>query len=117
MAEKKKTVGKKAKVEEEDERDFEEALGALEEIVEAMESDRMPLADMLTKYDEGTRLLKLCQRRIDEAQAKIELISRKAESDEVELVDFDPSEVEMNESTVRREVSRNREEGEEIELL
>ncbi|MEM7147329.1 MAG: exodeoxyribonuclease VII small subunit [Verrucomicrobiota bacterium] len=116
MAAKKKTV------EAGDGRDFEEAMEALEEIVEAMESDRMPLAELLTKYDEGTQLLKLCQTRIDEAQAKIEIIARKADGEEVELSEFDASGVSEEGSGgsgvgKRKAKQSSKVEGEEIELL
>ena len=67
---------------------FEEALEQLEEIVEAMEGDRMPLDEMLTGYERGTRLLKVCQSRIEDAQRKIELIAKKS-AGEIELKDFD----------------------------
>jgi exodeoxyribonuclease VII small subunit len=113
MAEKTKAPKK------EEESDFEEALGALEEIVEAMESDRMPLAELLTSYEQGTRFLKVCQKRIDEAQAKIELIARQAESDEIALTDFDPSaDNEGSTAPVRKSAKRAvDQESDEIELL
>jgi exodeoxyribonuclease VII small subunit len=37
---------------------FETAVERLEQIVEAMESDKLPLADLLVRYEEGTRLVK-----------------------------------------------------------
>ena len=40
---------------------FEEALKKLESLVEAMESDDLPLETLLSKYDEGTKLVKICQ--------------------------------------------------------
>jgi exodeoxyribonuclease VII small subunit len=104
----------------EEESDFEEALGALEEIVEAMESDRMPLAELLTNYETGTRLLKVCQTRIDEAQAKIELIARRAEGDEVKVTEFEPdgeNEVSMPVKAGKSAKRTSDEEGDEIELL
>ncbi|MGH7945488.1 MAG: exodeoxyribonuclease VII small subunit, partial [Opitutaceae bacterium] len=38
---------------------FEAALGQLETIVESMESGEVPLAELLAKFEEGTKLLKV----------------------------------------------------------
>ena len=46
---------------------FESALTQLERIVESMESGDVPLADLLAKYEEGTKLLKLCEARLKDA--------------------------------------------------
>lgn len=64
----------------------------LEEIVSAMESDRMPLDEMVTSYEEGMKLLQLCRHRIDAARQRIETISLGAEG-KAELVTFDPARV------------------------
>ena len=47
----------------------------LEEIVSAMEGERMPLEDMVQSYAEGARLLKQCRSRIDTARQRVELIT------------------------------------------
>ncbi|MEY2599520.1 MAG: Exodeoxyribonuclease 7 small subunit [Verrucomicrobiota bacterium] len=64
---------------------FESALERLEQIVEEMEGDRLALEDLLSRYEEGTRLVKVCQHRLDAAEKRIELITRDA-SGEVRLV-------------------------------
>ena len=46
----------------------------LEQIVEAMESDRQPLEAMLSSYEEGMKLLGLCRQRMDEAKLRVEQI-------------------------------------------
>ena len=56
----------------EDAASFEEALERLENIVESLESGDIPLADLVTKYETGTRLAKFCQRKLDQAEQKIE---------------------------------------------
>ena len=53
---------------------FEEAMQRLEQIVEAMESERLPLEAMLSSYEEGMQLLGLCRRRMDEAKLRVEQI-------------------------------------------
>ncbi len=51
---------------------FEAALAKLEAIVESMEQGEVPLADLLAKYEEGTKLLKVCEGRLKDAELKIE---------------------------------------------
>lgn len=55
---------------------FESALERLESIVESMESGEVPLADLLAKFEEGTKLLKLCEARLKDAELKIELLKK-----------------------------------------
>jgi exodeoxyribonuclease VII small subunit len=55
---------------------FEDALVKLETIVESMESGDVPLADLLAKFEEGTRLLKVCESRLKDAELKIELLKK-----------------------------------------
>lgn len=55
---------------------FEEALEKLEAIVESMESGEVPLAELLAKFEEGTRLLKQCETRLKDAELKIEQLKK-----------------------------------------
>jgi len=55
---------------------FEDALGQLEAIVETMESGDVPLADLLAKFEEGNKLLKVCETRLKDAEMKIELLKK-----------------------------------------
>ena len=55
---------------------FEAALAKLEAIVDSMESGDVPLADLLAKYEEGSKLLKVCEGRLKEAELKIELLKK-----------------------------------------
>jgi exodeoxyribonuclease VII small subunit len=57
---------------------FEAALQKLEAIVENMESDELPLEALLAKYEEGTRLAKLCQEKLSEAELKISQLEKTA---------------------------------------
>ena len=57
---------------------FEEALKKLEAIVEAMESDDLPLETLLAKYEEGTRLSRICQEKLAEAEVKIQQVEKNA---------------------------------------
>ena len=51
---------------------FEDALDQLETLVEAMEAGDTPLAEMLARFEEGNRLLKVCEARLKDAELKIE---------------------------------------------
>jgi exodeoxyribonuclease VII small subunit len=55
---------------------FETALSNLEAIVESMESGDVPLADLLAQFEEGTKLLKICETRLQEAELKIEQLKK-----------------------------------------
>jgi exodeoxyribonuclease VII small subunit len=57
---------------------FEEALKNLETIVESMESGELPLETLLTRFEEGTRLIKVCQEKLEEAQLKIQRLEKNA---------------------------------------
>ncbi|HLH52330.1 MAG TPA: exodeoxyribonuclease VII small subunit [Verrucomicrobiae bacterium] len=57
---------------------FEEALKKLESIVEAMESEDLPLESLLGKYEEGTQLSRVCQQKLAEAELKIQQLERNA---------------------------------------
>ena len=55
---------------------FEDALAKLESIVESMESGEVPLAELLAKFEEGTKLLKTCESRLKDAELKIEQLKK-----------------------------------------
>jgi len=57
---------------------FEEALKKLESIVEAMESEQLPLEALLARYEEGTRLAKACQDKLSDAELKIQELEKNA---------------------------------------
>ena len=53
---------------------FEQALKALEEVVRRLETGEVPLEESIDLYERGEELRKLCQARLDTAQARIEKI-------------------------------------------
>lgn len=69
------------------EQTFESAIERLETIVEAMESDKMPLEDLLVRYEEGVKLVKVCQQKLESAEKRIEIITRNA-SGKVQVAEF-----------------------------
>ena len=70
---------------------FEEALKKLEGVVETMESDDLPLEMLLAKYEEGSRLVKICQEKLAEAELKIQQLEKTA-AGEIKLKPVDLSE-------------------------
>ncbi len=76
---------------------FEDALKQLEAVVEEMESDELPLESLLTHYEQGTQLAALCQKKLAEAELKIQKLEKNA-AGELELQPF-PLEDEAAEPT------------------
>ena len=69
---------------------FEAALEKLEGIVESMESGEVPLAELLARFEEGTKLLKVCEARLKDAELKIEQL-KKQKDGSVAFEPFEPS--------------------------
>jgi exodeoxyribonuclease VII small subunit len=57
---------------------FEEAVQKLEAIVDAMESGELPLESLMAKFEEGTRLAKICQARLAQAEVKVQQLEKDA---------------------------------------
>lgn len=55
---------------------FEEALKKLEQIVEGLEQGKISLEDSLKKYEEGIKLSRFCTEKLDEAEKKIEILTK-----------------------------------------
>jgi len=55
---------------------FEEALKRLEAIVEAMESEELPLESLLARFEEGSQLAKACQAKLADAELKIQKLEK-----------------------------------------
>ena len=53
---------------------FEEAVGELERVVEQLESGELSLEDSLAAFENGVRLVKLCNQKLTEVERKIELL-------------------------------------------
>ncbi len=67
---------------------FEDALEQLETIIQSMEDGDTALADLVAKFEEGSKLLKVCQDKLKEAELKIEQLNLKTgELESIELPD------------------------------
>ncbi len=53
----------------------------LETTVEAMESGDLPLETLLARFEEGTKLAKICQAKLADAELKIQRLEKNAEGE------------------------------------
>jgi exodeoxyribonuclease VII small subunit len=60
---------------------FEDALKRLESIVEAMEGQELPLETLLARYEEGAKLTRMCQGKLNEAELKVQQLEKNAKGE------------------------------------
>lgn len=70
---------------------FEGSLKELERIVEQLEGGDLPLERSLELFEQGVRLSRECQRRLDEAERKVELLLKDGEGN-LTTQDFEETE-------------------------
>src|SRR5947199_5930570 len=58
---------------------FETQLGALERIVRELERGDLPLEESLKLFEEGVKLSRECQERLNQAERRIEVLLRDSE--------------------------------------
>lgn len=59
---------------------FEKALARLETIVAEMESGKLSLEDMMTRFEEGQALVKICAGKLNQVERRIEILVKEGES-------------------------------------
>lgn len=64
---------------------FEEQIARLEEIVSQLERGDAPLADSLTLFEEGTKLIAACSKQLDQAEQKVVKLMKGPDGAPVEL--------------------------------
>jgi len=57
--------------------DFEQSLGRLEELVGQMESGELSLEEMIKHFEEGSTLVGVCTKKLNEVEQKIEKLVKK----------------------------------------
>ena len=67
---------------------FEESMRRLEEVVRLLEKGDAPLEDSIRLFEEGTRLAKVCDDMLTEAEKKVVVLSKGADGAPVEA-EFD----------------------------
>jgi exodeoxyribonuclease VII small subunit len=71
--------------------EFEKAFQQLEKIVHRLENEELPLDESLQLFEEGIRLSRFCNQKLEEVEKKIELILADAKGQpRIEL--FEPDE-------------------------
>ena len=60
-------------------KNFESALQELESVVEQLESGDLSLEDSLAAFEKGVRLVKYCNQKLTEVEAKVELLLKDSE--------------------------------------
>lgn len=59
--------------------DFERCLARLEEVVRQLESPQLSLDDAMKLFEEGVALSGECQKQLEEAEGKVEILLKKAD--------------------------------------
>ncbi|MCD5397825.1 exodeoxyribonuclease VII small subunit [candidate division NPL-UPA2 bacterium] len=88
---------------------FEEALKKLEKVVSDLERGELSLDDSLKKYEEGVQLSRLCTKKLEEAERKVEILV-KSEEGKKEKQPFEVSKAggkEVNEGEGERQGSKD----------
>jgi len=69
--------------------DFEQCLARLEEVVRKLESANLPLDQAMKLFEEGMQLSRDCQSQLEQAEARVEILLKKA-GGEMAAAPFDP---------------------------
>ena len=68
---------------------FEKSLARLEEVVKRLESTDLSLDEAMKLFEEGVKLSHDCQKQLEEAEGKVEILLRKADG-KVTAQPFEP---------------------------
>lgn len=55
---------------------LEQAMNRLDQLAREMEGGQLPLETLISRYEEGIRLVQQCQEKLDAAEKKIQIIAR-----------------------------------------
>ena len=69
--------------------DFERSLARLEEVVRRLESPQLSLDDAMKLFEEGVTLSRECQKQLEEAEGRVEILLKKADG-KLAAEPFDP---------------------------
>jgi exodeoxyribonuclease VII small subunit len=69
--------------------DFEKSLVRLEEVVRRLESPQLSLDDAMKLFEEGVQLSRECQKQLEEAEGRVEILLKKANG-KLTAEPFDP---------------------------
>jgi len=71
--------------------EFEKSLARLEEVVKRLESTDLPLDEAMKLFEEGVKLSRDCQKQLEEAEGKVEILLKKADG-KITTQPFEPEE-------------------------
>ena len=63
-----------AKEKKKDELSFEAGLKRLEEVLDSLEHGDLPLEEAMRAFEEGVQLVRVCHRKLDEVEKRVELL-------------------------------------------
>lgn len=66
------------------EKKFESALRELEQIVDKLDDQDLPLEESIAMYEKGVKLSRICSKKLSEAQIKIEKLAGNLGNDQGE---------------------------------
>lgn len=59
---------------------FEESLNELNQLIEKMETGKLSLEESLSCFETGITLIKHCQKKLNDAEQKIQILTEKSEN-------------------------------------
>lgn len=59
--------------------DLENAIVQIDSILAEMEGGKLPLNQLISRYEEGVKLVKLCQEQLHKAEQRIQIVTKEAE--------------------------------------
>lgn len=71
--------------------EFEKSLTRLEEVVKRLESTDLSLDEAMKLFEEGVKLSRDCQKQLEEAEGRVEILLRKADG-KIQAEPFDTNE-------------------------
>jgi exodeoxyribonuclease VII small subunit len=69
--------------------EFEKSLARLEEVVARLENANLTLDDAMKLFEEGVTLTRDCQKQLEEAEGRVEVLLKKADG-KLTAVPYDP---------------------------
>ena len=69
--------------------EFEKSLARLEEVVRRLDNANLTLDDAMKLFEEGVTLTRECQKQLEEAEGRVEILLKKADG-KITATPFDP---------------------------
>jgi exodeoxyribonuclease VII small subunit len=85
---------------------FEAAMERLEKIVDEMESSKLPLEELIVRYEEGIRLVGVCNERLAAAEHRIETLNRASNGKAVPAIASDTRDASKEIHKIKKDETR-----------